>query len=217
MKEADLQMQLLRHSLAHRMPLYVFLAVLFLVGVVFGALLVNALTLEQQQDLGRYLNNFFVSVSQTGDVSAPTLTKFWEIAALHLKWAALIWICGLSVIGLPGILILNFLKGVLIGFSVGFMVGLYSWRGLLFALVSVAPHNVVVIPVLLVCSVAAITFSMQLVNERMLFTRRPAGFVKPFVSYSGLTVVMMLFLLGSASFETWVTPVMMRWVTPMLV
>ncbi|MFB5675499.1 stage II sporulation protein M [Paenibacillus terreus] len=209
-------MQLLRHSLAHRMPLYVFLGVLFLVGVVFGALMVNALTLEQQQELGRYLNNFFVSVGQDGGAADPTLTKFWEIASLHLKWAALIWICGLSVIGLPGILVLNFLKGVLIGFSVGFVVGQYSWKGLLFALVSVAPHNVVVIPVLLVCSVAAMTFSIQMIKDRMLLTRRPSGFVKPFASYAGLTAVMMLFLLGSASFETWVTPVMMRWVTPLL-
>lgn len=124
--------------------------------------------------------------------------------------------CGLSVIGLPGILVLNFLKGVLIGFSVGYMVGQYSWKGLLFSLVSVAPHNLLVIPVLLVCSVAAMTFSIHMIKTKILATRPSDGMLRPLLSYAGLTAVMMVLLIGSASFETWITPVMMQWVTPML-
>ena len=79
-------------------------------------------------------------------------SSYWSIAALHLKWIGLIWILGLSVIGLPGILILDFLKGVLIGFTVGYLVGQYSWKGLLFALVSIAPQNLFIIPVLMMCA-----------------------------------------------------------------
>jgi stage II sporulation protein M len=40
--------------------------------------------------------------------------------------------------------------------------------------------------------------------------------LRPLLSYAGLTAVMMVLLIGSASFETWITPVMMQWVTPML-
>lgn len=57
-------MQWFRHTLKDQTPYYVFLAVLFLVGVVFGALMVNALSLEQLQDLSRYLKDFFVTVNQ---------------------------------------------------------------------------------------------------------------------------------------------------------
>lgn len=39
------------YSFRPQLHLYLFVSILFLVGVVFGALLVNALTLEQQQDL----------------------------------------------------------------------------------------------------------------------------------------------------------------------
>jgi stage II sporulation protein M len=45
---------------------------------------------------------------------------------------------------------------------------------------------------------------------------RTPGRQRPFASYIILTVVMAVLLLGVASFETWVTPAMMRWVTPML-
>ena len=207
-------LQPFRHTLRDQTPLYVFVAVLFLMGVVFGALMVNALTLEQQQDLSRYLGNFFVSVNEGGDAFKPM--TYWEVAGLHLKWLGLIWLLGLSVIGLPGILILDFLKGVLIGFAVGCLVGQYTWKGLLFALVSVAPHNLIVIPALLISSVAAVSFSLGIIRSRVLL-HRTGNAAHPFVSYTGLTLAMAAVLMAVSSFEAYVTPAMMSWVTPMLV
>ncbi|MDH6369736.1 stage II sporulation protein M [Paenibacillus sp. PastF-3] len=207
-------MRNLRLMMKEQTPLYIFVGVLFLVGVVFGALIVSALTMDQQQELGDYLGNFFVTVDQQGLSAAPD--SYWSIAALNLKWIGLIWILGLSVIGLPGILILDFLKGVLIGFTVGCLVSQYSWHGMLFALVSVAPHNLVLIPVLLLSSAAAIAFSLQMIRSRVLGQRR-TPITRPFTMYTILSLVMALLILGISSFETYVTPIMMRWVTPSLV
>lgn len=206
-------LQPIRHTLKDQTPLYLFVSVLFLMGVVFGALMVNALTLEQQQDLSRYLGNYFVSIQEGGGSFQPM--TYWQVASLHLKWLGLIWLLGLSVIGLPGILILDFLKGVLIGFTVGCLVGQFTWKGLLFALVSVAPHNLFIIPALMVSSVAAIGFSLGIIRNRVLLNRS-GGVAKPFLSYTGLTLVMAAVLMAIASFETYVSPAMMAWVTPML-
>ncbi|MGG2990592.1 stage II sporulation protein M [Paenibacillus macerans] len=206
-------LQPIRHALKDQTPLYVFVAVLFLMGVVFGALMVNALTLEQQQDLSRYFGDFFLSINEGG--TEFQLMSYWEVAVLHLKWLGLIWLLGLSVIGLPGILILDFLKGVLIGFTVGCLVGQYTWKGLLFALVSIAPHNLIVIPALLIASVAAVSFSLNIIRSRVLLSRS-GNASRPFLSYTGLTLAMAAVLLAVSSFETWVTPAMMAWVTPMI-
>lgn len=202
-----------RYALKDQTPLYVFVSVLFLMGVVFGALMVNALTFEQQQDLSRYLGNFFISVNEGGADFYPV--ALWQVAFLHLKWLGLIWILGLSVIGLPGILILDFLKGVLIGFTVGCLVGQFTWKGLLFAMVSIAPHNLLIIPVLLISSVAAIGFSLNIIRNRVLMNRSGSA-ARPFLTYTALTLVLAVVMLAASSFETWVTPVMMGWVTPMM-
>ncbi|WP_083180225.1 stage II sporulation protein M [Paenibacillus yonginensis] len=204
--------QMIHRTLKDQTPLYAFVAVLLLMGVVFGALMVNALTLDQQQDISRYLGNFFLNLDPS---SVDGKASFWSIAMLQLKWVGLIWLFGLSVIGLPGILILDFLKGVLIGFTVGCMVGQFSWKGLLLALVSVAPHNLIVIPVLLVSSVAAVKFSIGMIRSRV-FLSRPGGITEPFLSYTGMIVSMAVILLGVACFETWISPVLMGWVAPML-
>ncbi|MBU5442996.1 stage II sporulation protein M [Paenibacillus sp. MSJ-34] len=205
-------MQPLRNYLKDQMILYVFVSVLFVVGVVFGSLMVNALSLDQQQELGRYLGHFFSTVDQ-GGVSGES--AFWDTAMGHVKWIAIIWILGLSVVGLPFILVLDFMKGVLVGFTVGYFVGQYSWKGLLFALVSVAPQNIVVIPGIIISSVAAIGFSLYMLRNRVL-TQRRGQIKQPFVSYSALTLTMAVAMVGIALFEAWVSPVMMRWVAPML-
>lgn len=200
-----------RHTLKDQTTLYAFVSVLFLMGVIFGALMVNALSLEQQQDLSRYLGNFFTSVSQGG--AEYQFLPFTRVATLHLKWLGLIWILGLSVIGLPGIFVLDFLKGVLIGFTVGCLVGQFSFKGLLFALMSVAPHNLIVIPALLVASVAATSFSLGIIRSRI-FMKIPTKNQSSLISYCSVILLMAGVILIAACIETWVTPTLMRLVAP---
>lgn len=196
------------------LSLYIFVGVIFVTGVVFGAVMVNALSLEQKQEITRYLGSFFSSVNQ-GGLEAEVTGSMKESFAMHIKWVLIIWILGLSVIGLPLILILDFLKGVLIGFTVGYMVGALSWKGLLFALVSVVPQNLVVIPLLIICSVSAMSFSIHLVKNR--FISRKGPLYEPFMRLSGTILASGVLLFGVALFEAHVSPVMMKWVTPMLI
>ncbi|WP_068775332.1 stage II sporulation protein M [Paenibacillus sp. FJAT-26967] len=205
-----------KHSLNQyfrdQLTLFIFVSVLFVVGVVFGAIMVNALSLEQKQEIGRYLSSFYRSVDEGASVDG----KQSLIAAfsLHMKWILLIWTLGLSVIGLPLILVLDFLKGVLIGFSVGFMAGQLSWKGIAFALVSIAPPNLIVIPAILICSVVSIGFSLFIIKNRLL--RRSGTLYQPFMRYSFTTLFMGGCMLAASVMEAYLSPVMMRWVTPML-
>lgn len=204
----------LEHYLKEHMSLYTFVVVIFVTGVVFGAVMVNALSLEQKQEITRYLSNFFSIVDQ-GMLAGEAPGSFKETLSLHMKWVLLIWLLGLSVIGVPLILILDFLKGVLIGFTVGYMVGTMSWKGLLFALVAVVPQNLVIIPVLIVCSVTAVAFSVYLVKNR--FIQKKGALFEPLLRFTSVVVASGVLMVGVALFEAYLSPIMMKWVTPMLV
>lgn len=197
----------IRQYLKEHLALYLFVSVLFVMGVIFGALMVNALTLEQKQELGSYLNSFFHSMDQdSGSTVNPTLAGQF---GMHVKWLLLIWVLGLSIIGLPLILVMDFLKGVLIGFSVGYLVGQLSWRGMLFALASVAPQNLLVIPAVIICSVSAISFSLLMINNRLL--ARKGGLSQPFMSYTGTVFSMVALVLGVSLYEAFLSPSFMKW------
>lgn len=201
----------LRLAAKDHVHLYLFVSVLFLMGVLFGAMLVNALTLEQKQDLSRYVGSFLQTVSLGGETApkADLLSTF----GVHFKWTALIWLLGISVVGLPLVLVLNFLKGLLVGFTVGVLVTEFAWKGLLLAFISVVPHNLLIVPVLLVGSVAAMTFSTYLVKHRFLQkTNDSAGPL--FLAYTRLGLSLVAFMFAAALFETYVSPILIGWAAP---
>jgi stage II sporulation protein M len=128
---------------------------------------------------------------------------------------ALICLLGLSVIGLPFILFMDFLKGVLIGFTVGFMVGEYAWKGMLFALASVVPQNLLLIPTLIICSVTSIAFGLHLLKNR--FLRQHLSIPLSFPKFIGTTFLLCIILIIVSVYEALLSPWLMQWVTPMLV
>jgi stage II sporulation protein M len=203
----------MRNYAKENLSLYIFVSVLFVMGVIFGALMVNALSLEQKQEVTRYLGSFFHSIDQ--GLSVDGKIAFWQAFFMHTKWILLIWILGISVVGLPIILILDFFKGVLIGFTVGYMVGQLSWKGMLFALVSVVPQNLIIIPALMISSVAAISFSLYLIKNR--FFQQKGSIRQPFANYALVNVLMVALVFGAALFEAFLSPILMKWVTPMLI
>ncbi|MDF2922051.1 MAG: spoIIM [Paenibacillaceae bacterium] len=204
--------QPMRLYFKENLPYYLFIFVLFATGIVFGAVMVNALTLEQKQELSRHLSGFIVTIDQGGGFD-PTVS-FQQSLMLHLKWIALIWALGLSIIGLPLVFALDFLKGVLVGFSAGYMISEYSWQGMVFALASVLPQNLIIIPAMVVASVAATVFAVQLLKTRMI--GKPGQLLQPFWSYTGIAVLMAVLLAVAALYEGYLSPGLMKWVTPML-
>jgi len=192
--------------------LYLFVTVLFMMGVIFGSIIVNTLDPAQKEGLLHYLGHFFQGLKQES-IAEPEVV-FQHSLGDRLKTVGLMWILGLSVIGIPVLLIFIFLKGMVIGFTVGFLVNQLSWQGLWFAFVSVIPQNLFVIPALIIVTVSGIHFSTLLVKNRLIHHR---GTIYPqFVSFSILVTGMALVLVFSSLFEAYLSPVMMKQAVPMI-
>lgn len=185
--------------------LYAFVGALWLVGAVFGSLLVNALTLDQQQQLAEELAVYLTSLErpETMDAAAAFRDRF----LFYARWLGLIWLLGLSVVGLPGVFALNFLKGVLIGFAVGLFVREMAWKGMLFSLAAMAPHNALAVPALMIASVSAIRFAQYVVRE-CLFRKR-GRLLLPFRAHTAATLAMLAVLGCAALLEAYVSPVLL--------
>ncbi|MCE5169664.1 stage II sporulation protein M [Paenibacillus profundus] len=207
-------MKPLAHSLRAQLHLYIFVSVLFLVGVVFGALLVNALTLEQQQDIGSHLGHFFTTIDQNG-TSANGGEAFLDSVLFYLKWIAVIALLGISIVGFPLVLVLVFAKGVFVGFTVGTLVGQYAWKGVLFAFVSVAPHNMIAIPLIMIASVASMALAMHVLKHR-LFMPKLQSLREPIGRFFALQASAALGMGAVAAVVTWVSPGLMKWAAPFL-
>ncbi|QHW30251.1 stage II sporulation protein M [Paenibacillus rhizovicinus] len=202
----------LQSSAKDRLSLYVFVFVLFVVGVVFGALMVNALTLGQQQDLSDDVQQFIVHI-QNGTLQQGSET-FADRAWFQAKWLLIVWVLGLTVVGLPFVLALDFLKGVLVGFAIGMLVREYAWKGLVFSLASVAPVNLIAVPAFLIASVSAVTFGVHVVKSRFLGRFGPLG--RPLLSFTATAAIMLVLLIAAALVESYLTPILLKWAVPLV-
>ncbi|WP_276351833.1 stage II sporulation protein M [Cohnella caldifontis] len=197
-------------SARENLNLYLFVGVLLAVGAVFGVLLVHALTLEQRQELAQHLGVYLKSAKTPEDWNVAA--AFRDSLLFYAKWLVLIWLLGVSVIGLPLVLILDFLKGVLIGFAVGLLVNEYAWQGVWFSLAAVAPQNALVIPALMIASVSSARFAYFVVKDRLF--RRKGNLLPPFLAHTAAAALMMGMLALASLYEAYVSPLLLERAAP---
>jgi len=190
--------------------LYLFVGTLIAVGGVFGLYLVRALTYEQQQDLAGFLGGY---LSRLGDASARDAAESFRASLLFYgQWLAAIWLLGLSVIGLPLVFAIVFLKGALSGFAAGVLIGEFSWRGILLALAALVPKNALALPALTVACVSASRFARFAVSRRPLGKKGSLG--PPMAAHTAACALMMGVLCLAALMEAYVSSWLMNRIAP---
>jgi len=187
--------------------IYLFVVVLFLMGVIFGAIVVNSLTFSQKEDLAYYLSQFFGEVSN-GKVAASK-DVFAQSLFDNSKFIGMMGILGISIIGLPVILIVLFMKGLVIGFTVGFLVNQMGWNGFLLSFVSVLPQNFIIIPVFIITATVAVSISLKMIRRQ--FMKKISEPILPLLGrYALVFIVAGLFLVIAALFEAYISPSLMK-------
>ncbi|WP_445506590.1 stage II sporulation protein M [Niallia sp. 03190] len=212
MKKKKYQNIVANHFREHS-SIYLFIVVLFLMGVIFGAVVVNSLTLTQKEDLYDYLSQFFGQVSDGKIASSKDL--FIQSFSHNSKFIGLMWLLGISIIGLPVILILLFIKGMVVGFTVGFLVNQMGWNGFLLSFVSILPQNIIVIPIFIISATLSVAFSFKMIRQQFI-NKRGEPILPLFGRYMFLLVVAFLFLAAAAGVEAYISPMLMKSIVNMV-
>ncbi|MDP4170656.1 MAG: stage II sporulation protein M [Bacillota bacterium] len=187
--------------------IFLFVLILFLMGVIFGAVVVNSMSLVQKEDLFSYLSQFFGQVT-SGKVEGDQ-DLFMQSFLHNSKYIGLLWILGISIIGLPIILILLFIKGMVVGFTVGFLVNQMGWNGFVLAFVSVLPQNLIIIPVFIVMTTLSVAFSLKMISRQ--FMKKLGQPLMPFFKkYVAALVISLLFISVASSIEAYLSPPLMK-------
>ncbi|MGE5557579.1 MAG: stage II sporulation protein M [Bacillota bacterium] len=175
--------------------------VVFLMGVFFGALSLKTLNAMQKKELVLYLESFFQGFKQKA-VSGLPLVRLSLFN--NLKTIGLIWLFGLTVIGVPLILLLIFTRGFIFGFTVGFLVEEYTFKGFIFSLLAIVPHNLVIFPVLFLVSIMSIDLAGILLRQRS--GQRPARLGNVFAGNVAGLAAAGIVLIGASFLEAYVSP-----------
>lgn len=192
--------QITNHFKEHA-TIYVFMIILFLTGVIFGAIIVNSMNFNQKQDVFFYLERYMGQI--IADESIENQTILMDSFLLHIKSLLLLFLLGLTVIGLPLVWIVIFMKGLAVGFSVGFIVNQFGVKGLLLASLSIAPQNLLIIPIYVIAGSLSMIFSLTLIG--ILFNQKVSlPIIQSFRKYILMFSILLSFSFLAALLEAFI-------------
>ncbi|NPV42426.1 MAG: stage II sporulation protein M [Firmicutes bacterium] len=187
-----------------------FIAILILVvGIVSGSISVKALNVQQKDNLINYINLFFQKV----DINALNSKLVLKYSILNnLKLVSLIWVLGLTIIGIPFVMLILFIKGFILGFTVGFLIDELGFTGILFSTISLFPQNIIIIPSVVIIGVSALSFSLILLKNKR--GTEKYSIIQQFTGYTILVSLMALIIILGCFIEAYISPVFMKMMLP---
>lgn len=187
--------------------LFMAVATVYGAGIILGALGVGFLSPEQVKYLTQLINNFLAQL-QNVQVDDATYTR--EVLGTIWKDLGLIYFLSLSVVGLPGVGVILFLRGFLLGFVLGFFIQAMAIDGLVFATLATLPQNIITIPVYLAAGVTGVELSWFIVRR---YGHYPRPALRPYIlRITVFMLILAMFASVGGLVEVYVTPYFMKWI-----
>jgi len=194
----------LKEYLRGNLKLSIVILIIFAAGIIGGSLGISTLSNQQQSELQNYVD---LVLQGSGDWQVDSGGLAQKVIWSNIKLVLLMWFLGMTVIGIPLILLVIFLRGVVLGFTVGFLIQEKALAGVLLTLLSILPQNIIYVPVLLLSAVGAVSFSLNLIRGKF---SRSLHLSQYFIGYSvGYMLALLIVSLGGLV-EAYISPAFIR-------
>ena len=181
--------------------IYLLVGLSFLLGLCFGFWGMSALGEKQTVSL----NKLFEEGVKYLEVNSNFTTLARQAVVRNLINWSKFFLLGLTVIGLPFILIFIFTRGFVLGFTLKFLLQEQAWRGGVVALLAVLPPNLLSLPAYFCGAVVAVNFSIYL-SKGTASTKMSQCLGE----YLFIMFCLMGLLLGSALIEGYFSPIFIK-------
>lgn len=156
------QMDKLKKKVTINRKMFLFLFLLFFIGLTLGALFVTILKESDQTLVKNSLETFFTSISKnTLKVEQNLISSL----ITNLFYILIIWLLGLSIIGGPIVIIGYFLKAFSLGFSIGSILFHYKFKGILLAFIYIFPHHIINFLIYTILTIYSLSLSIKLLDS----------------------------------------------------
>lgn len=137
------------------------LLIVFVVGIISGALTATTLNTSQKNELFNYINGFL----ETKAMNITHGELFRQIFFNNATLILVLWFLGATIVGIPLIIGLVGFKGFTIGFTISFMLDIFcDIRGMLMIISSIIPQALIILPCITILSISALRLSLFLLK-----------------------------------------------------
>ena len=182
--------------------LYIISILCVFTGIILGIYSVKYMGEFERNDLVNYLINF-IDPSNTTGISYKLI--FFQSIKNNLPVIIFLWFLGLTIVGLPIIIIIDLLKGFTVGFTFSFMISGLGKSGVGIAILGVLPQNIIYIPCIIFASVISMEFSIMLLRNK--FNKQWTSSISSrIIYYSVIFIVIIVILFIGIIIESYIAP-----------
>ena len=201
----------LKRKVRFNKNLFVFLFVLVITGLFAGALFSLILSDSDKKMVSDYLNDFLLNLSSD---KINFNISFFNTLVFTLGFALIIWIFGISIIGVLLVLPFLFFKSFILGFSVGSILINFKIKGIILSLIYIVPHHAINILIYILISAYSIMISYRMVN--CMFKKKSFDFKLFMSKYSFILIFSLIILFITSLYESFILPYVLKFVFNLL-
>lgn len=140
--------------------LFILVFAITLLCFLAGMLLISMLSKSNKELIINSLNNFYTSLKEN-KISSTNL--LYKTMTSNLILNIIIWVLGISIIGIPIVIFILGFKSLSLGFTISSLIYTYKFNGLLKAIIYLIP-NIINIFIVFILVYYSINFSINLFN-----------------------------------------------------
>ena len=177
----------------------------FIIGIITGSIFIMAINTNDKSLVVEHITKFFNNVNSS-DYSY--LDSLKNMLSLNYFYVIVIWVLGLSILGILVNIFLTYLKGFIIGFTTSSLIITYGFKSILAVILYIIPHTLINSLVIIVLTIYSITFSkyllIQIFQKKDMKTK---NFMKKYLII--LLIAVVLTLVSSIS-EVYLFPFLLK-------
>ncbi len=185
---------------------YLYLIIMVMIGILVGIIFSNILSNQDNKLVYSKITTYFNNIKN--DVSINYFKNLFTSLRNNYFYLIIIWILGLSVIGLLFNNFILFFKSFVLGFSIGCIINIYLYNGIVLAFLYVFPSLIINILVYLIMTYYANSFSLKLID--ILFRKKEYHFNTLITKYIKMLGLFMIILTFSSLIETFIMPFILK-------
>lgn len=188
-----------------------FFTILLIIGIIAGSIFMAILSETDKKSVTDYFNNYISNIENN---KLNYLESIKNGLFNNLLYIIIIWILGISIIGIPIVTIMFFIKSFTLGFSIASIVFNYKLKGCLLNFINIFPHQMIYFLIYMLITTYSIFFSLKMINS--IINKKNMDFKIMMNKYVKILIISVIAITIGIIIETFITPLLIKIIIPLI-
>lgn len=188
-----------------------FFTILLIIGIIAGSIFMAILSETDKKLVTDYFNNYISNIENN---KLNYLESIKNGLFNNLLYIIIIWILGISIIGIPIVTIMFFIKSFTLGFSIASIVFNYKLKGCLLNFINIFPHQMIYFLIYMLITTYSIFFSLKMINS--IINKKNMDFKIMMNKYVKILIISVITITIGIIIEAFITPLLIKIIIPLI-